>query len=721
MQDFTVEESFLEEFNKNFSDLKHMPIVLYGIGQYTKLILEKTNDFHIVGLMDSKTTGEIIYGLPVLEEEAVAKMAKAIIIVATISISPVIYHRIENFVIQNKLPVYYLNGLQPETYDETIEKNPDWQKNKEKLKKEILAHEVISFDIFDTLIMRKCLEPTVIFEMMENRQNQEKLADFKQIRMDTEKFCYRNKTKFYYLSDIYEEIKKQYSLSDFEMEKQMKLELALEWANVMPRKEMVSIFDYAKKQGKEVVLTSDMYLNVSQMEKLLKYCGIDGYDKIFLSCEQKGSKYLGTLWEKIQKQYQDKTILHIGDNTLSDGDNAEKNGIDTFLIKSANDLLKSTGLNDIKKEVKTLDDKLLLGNFLQYCFHDPFFAHEKKGKIEIKNMYDFGYLFLGPLVLKYMCWLFQELEKEKLDYMLFIARDGYLFQQLYQKFMDKMDFNDAPDPIYFLTSRRAASVACIESENDIWFILDKLCGVSSIKYQDLLYHSFGISIYPTDPNYDKTILEMGKNTLFSEIKKMYLEKILKNAEKERAGYEEYIKTLKMKKNAKCGFFNFISRGVTQKYVSKLFNCQLIGMYFASEINLCQILEKQDQVKTCFGKNLSTHTAKQNIFSKYLFGETIFTAPQEQLLFFDEKGIPVYAENSHRDIEKILECQKGIMQLVQDMTEDFSCYKANYSKELADNLFGLFSKKNFVLDKSVEEGFLFRDDYSQKETTKLILN
>ena len=63
---------------------------------------------------------------------------------------------------------------------------------------------------------------------------------------------------------------------------------------------MVNIFDKAKLLGKHVILASDMYLPKKTIEEILEQCGISGYEKIYLSCEQKSDKKSGELFLKIK-------------------------------------------------------------------------------------------------------------------------------------------------------------------------------------------------------------------------------------------------------------------------------------------------------------------------------------------------------------------------------------------------------------------------------------
>ena len=162
---------FVEQFKNNFQHLKGRRVAFYGVGHHTKLLLEEQLAFGVVGLMDQQLTGQMIYGKKVLSDDEVIKNVEVIIIIANLSIAPQIYHRIETLVCNSGIEVYYLNGLHPAKYDSVISQDVYWNRSVEELQKEIEKHEVISFDIFDTLLMRKCVQPETVFKILQFEEN----------------------------------------------------------------------------------------------------------------------------------------------------------------------------------------------------------------------------------------------------------------------------------------------------------------------------------------------------------------------------------------------------------------------------------------------------------------------------------------------------------------------------------------------------------------------
>lgn len=92
------EKQVIDDFNRYFNKIKNETIVLYGVGKYTKLILENLSDYSVVGLMDEKQVGNTIYGKKILsEDEVLHSGCNNIIIIANLSSAQIIARRIKGF------------------------------------------------------------------------------------------------------------------------------------------------------------------------------------------------------------------------------------------------------------------------------------------------------------------------------------------------------------------------------------------------------------------------------------------------------------------------------------------------------------------------------------------------------------------------------------------------------------------------------------------------
>lgn len=53
-------QDILSFFQSSFKAFREKPIVLYGLGINTKVLIHNLKDFHIVGVMDAKHEGETL-------------------------------------------------------------------------------------------------------------------------------------------------------------------------------------------------------------------------------------------------------------------------------------------------------------------------------------------------------------------------------------------------------------------------------------------------------------------------------------------------------------------------------------------------------------------------------------------------------------------------------------------------------------------------------------
>ena len=159
-----------------------------------------------------------------------------------------------------------------------------------------------SYDVFDTLIGRLCHTGVNIFSVLENISN---LDNFKVNRI-----TYESQTKDF--DETYLLLENHYG-KNLNYVKKLELELELEMS--------FPIKKYLKRIQTNDILISDMYLNESQIRKLLnKHVNVE--NKIFASYDGKRSN---TIWKDTSLK---KSIAcHYGDNHISDYKNPVNNNI----------------------------------------------------------------------------------------------------------------------------------------------------------------------------------------------------------------------------------------------------------------------------------------------------------------------------------------------------------------------------------------------------------
>lgn len=174
-------------------------------------------------------------------------------------------------------------------------------------------YQVISFDIFDTLVFRKCDVPADVFTRIGYELG---ILDFRERRICAEQLARKRTQKperEVNLRDIYENFPTELPIS---LEKAMALEIAAEKDCIYANSYMLKVFHRLKQNGKILVATSDMYLSETTIRDILHRLGYEGFWRIFVSNEIGCNKWFGHLQRFVQNTaaVSADEMIHIGDN-----------------------------------------------------------------------------------------------------------------------------------------------------------------------------------------------------------------------------------------------------------------------------------------------------------------------------------------------------------------------------------------------------------------------
>jgi len=612
-------------------------IAIYGLGTETERVLtEIGNKIQIAGLLDGyKESGEL-YGRPIISlSEAIACQVKLILVVARPGSCKAITRRIGKTCTEHQIDLLDIRGknlcdIKKTVYDfkgiEGITKS--------RLKDLIVKNDIVSIDLFDTLIMRQTLFPTDIYEMMDIRLKEQKvmIENFCGKRLESEK--YLSKWKAPSLVEIYTYMVETYSITTITPEKLAEMEWQVDFELIVPRQEMCDFISQMKCLGKEIYVVSDTYYTKEQLQRILQKCDITFYKDILASCEY-GTGKTQHLFEKLRERTAGKRCIHIGDDPAADVECAQRIGIFACRIYSGIELLEMAGYLGLWESTESLSDRIKIGMFIAKLFNSPFWFETAERKISVSSAYDIGWLFFAPMISDFVIWFEKQVQNCHIQNIWFGARDGYLIKKLYDELVKNTSST------YFLTSRTAAIRAGVENEDDIQYVEDmKFSGT----LQEELEERFGISVNEEDNDVYKTNLAG------------YAEKILNRAARERAGYQSYIKKIEMK-DGDIAFFDFVAKGTSQMYIGRLIQNHLKGLYF---------LQLEEGYMKDRGLDiLSFYKMEEKdesiIFENYYILETMLTAPMPSVKGFNESGEPYYAveTRSEEDIKCFLEAQNGI--------------------------------------------------------------
>lgn len=193
---------------------------------------------------------------------------------------------------------------------------------------------VFSFDVFDTVLTRDVATPKDIFLFLQKKLLKTNINEipnslknnFAEIRGKAEFVCrlraYSNNKGEITLQNIYEEISKKFTLDFSQIQLMMDMELNLEYQSVYPVRWTLAQIERLRNQQKRIVFTSDMYLPLVLIKKMLDKVGAyRPEDGVYLSSDVGCKKLDGTLFQHILKEEKcsaPNQLCHFGDDLYSD-------------------------------------------------------------------------------------------------------------------------------------------------------------------------------------------------------------------------------------------------------------------------------------------------------------------------------------------------------------------------------------------------------------------
>lgn len=243
-------------------------------------------------------------------------------------------------------------------------------------------YDIISFDLFDTLIYRRYFDydqvKNKVFDFIVN------LADnhysFEQVKFVYEhinnllKDSGRISSDEPYLIDIYKTVLSALKVNESYADIVMQYELDLEIKNLVLFDDVIPCLNRLKESGKKIVILSDMYFDELQIRQILVSLNIEMFfDEVYVSSEYKERKYTSKLFRVIFGN--NENVLHIGDNENNDYKQALKAKVDAVhLVRHQQQhqfstVLPITYVNDEDKLIELMSEVFagMLVNVFEYA------------------------------------------------------------------------------------------------------------------------------------------------------------------------------------------------------------------------------------------------------------------------------------------------------------------------------------------------------------------
>lgn len=299
-----------------------------------------------------------------------------------------------------------------------------------------LTYEVISFDIFDTLLLRPFAKPTDLFFIVGKRLD---MPEFHRVRIETEKQLRETAHQLHgtweiTIEDIYEKIEERTGLSK-ELGIKTEFEVELQYCRANPY--MKQVYQLFQEQGKTIILCTDMYLGKERIVQMLKKVGYVGYEKLYVSCEYGCSKSTKGLYKYVLNDFKGKKILHIGDNVKADIERANSCGIETLYYQN---------VHEVGNQYRADGMTALVGSAYAGIVN----GHLHNGIRQYDPYYEYGFIYGGLYIFGFCAWMYRQAQEQRIEKILFLSRDGAIYKEVFDRFFGEVNSK------YFLWSRVAS-------------------------------------------------------------------------------------------------------------------------------------------------------------------------------------------------------------------------------------------------------------------------
>ena len=550
--------------------------------------------------------------------------------------------------------------------------------------------EGISFDIFDTALVRLFNKPTDVFKFIEKKHS---IPGFTKQRIQWEQESRdRNKNK----NDI--------SIHDIYKNRPVphEYELETESHGCVANSEIFSLYRKALCLNKKIIFVSDMYLSKETIQKILNLQGYTKYDALYVSSEDDLIKGDGSRFTDLKNSIPNfNRYIHIGDNKLADYDWPTRLNFPAIHYQTPESFFLSDDLLASQysqlSNSKSLSISTLLGAYRYWCLC-------LKERTNISLWRKIGFFYGGPLITAFAQHIQKSLRSKKNPNLFFLSRDGSIIKKAFELF----DEEKRHKAHYLLSSRRCATFPFLKdpeaaefnkslefytaTENDI--TPDAV--ISRLAYDEI--GNLGLDLNKAYNSKGKLSSQDIENCL-----RKNMHHISTLASREFISYKKYLNESNLLESDST-IIDVGWSGTIQDYLSKFIPKKegiksIAGIYLGVTPHASSSADKS-------GMLFNPSSTNEAWFNYLDFIEFLTSSPEESIAYFqlneNEQPCPIYYESTNT--EKIrqnaaTELQQGIME------------------------YCALNKKNHVLKKNIPENddFLFLFDTLSERASSHVKN
>ena len=495
--------------------------------------------------------------------------------------------------------------------------------------------DLISVDLFDTLVLRPTLSPTALqYFAARSMLDSPGASTAVQDRLAAEASA--RELPIHPGDVTLAEIAAHLDERRPDARRLVELERAIEHACAVPRPSLVALLREVRAAGSRVVLMTDTTLPRPDIEQLLRDVGCDDlFDDLYISNEVGARKDTGTMWalvEAVERAPRDRWV-HLGDNVFSDMQRPAMLGIGHLHVPAPAEVAQAYGFTGSLPD-RSIATKAVVGNAVVRLFGEF--------PAEWPLAQRLGHAGLGPLLAAFVSWLAGHPAIHDVDHLLYVARDGALPLEATQRLLPFLP-SALGNGKYFLCSRRTALAIASADELALDLVL---AGNFRGTLRALLLERTGLDL--DHPELERSVQLPNDLIACTAVLQEHAGIIQRHAHDELRGFNAYLRSLGIEPQHRIALVDLGYSATTQRALARVLPNEVIGLYAATSTAAEVARGEGLAVHSCFGDHLEWGQG-HGILDHSMLLEALFAADHGQVERFDvdERGVRVRLKAANR--------------------------------------------------------------------------
>jgi FMN phosphatase YigB (HAD superfamily) len=607
--------------------------------------------------------------------------------------------------------------------------------------------EVVSFDIFDTLLTRRYDRPETVWDLVAldgapilGRSKRVLGTAFPEARRTAGARALAaaraRGAEDTTLREIYSELRRMLELSRDDTAALRRMELKIEFNALRRRPSVFKLYRHALASGKRVFFTSDMYLDKDFVEHVLKANGLHERTALLLSSDRGRLKKTGALFDVLiaEAGVAPSAILHIGDNPVSDRDRAVEKGISSMLISTPLAALEQNRRHATPLGARSSSPwaSVTRGLVAAELFDSIDLRFPSESSFD-GSAYRLGFAAGGPIVLQFAAWVLQQARMDGTELLCFLSRDGY-YPKLAYDLLAK-DLPGAPRAIYLRASRRACVAATLTSPAAVMETLELAFSATSVG--ELLEARFGLGhgevaaedLLAAGFSSAEEVVSSSDSSAMARLRVLLgnlSERLITATSEERQIYREYLRSQGLFDGSRMAVVDLGHNGTLQRALARITTAKPGGYYYATFATARSLEHEGLTARGCL-LHFEDRARSKHYYPRSIgMHEFLFLPPEPSFLRMRQgpDGIPVpeFVGLPEPEREKVAhEVERGIRAFLAEAHKALGP-KLPFFKlhpEEAGRLFAEFVDRPTIEDASIVRRVAFADAFGGNPTRPLI--